>query len=148
MSDVYGNRDSLTSGQWPRSARQTGKSSSSGPEVATISTSSTPTERRPTCGSTASRAPGGLRAPDHRHSLQYFEVFTRTWADHYILFDQKRVDWPGLVEANRAKVQATPPGELFDILEGMIKPLDDAHTSQRRGAAAAVRGLRSAPTGW
>jgi hypothetical protein len=59
-----------------------------------------------------------------------FEVFTRTWADHYILFDQKHVDWPTLVEANRPKVSATTtPAELFDILEGMIKPLDDAHTS-------------------
>jgi hypothetical protein len=58
-----------------------------------------------------------------------FEVFTRTWSDHYILFDQKHVDWPGLVAANRAKVSATTtPAELFDIMEGMIKPLDDAHT--------------------
>lgn len=58
-----------------------------------------------------------------------YEVFTRTWSDHYILFDQKHVDWPGLVAANRAKVLATTtPAELFDIMEGMIKPLDDAHT--------------------
>jgi hypothetical protein len=59
-----------------------------------------------------------------------FEVFTRTWADHYILFDQKHLDWPALVSANRAKVSATTtPAELFDIMESMIKPLDDAHTS-------------------
>lgn len=74
-----------------------------------------------------------------------FEVFTRTWAEHYILFDQKHLDWPRLVEANRAKVQATTtPTELFDILEAMIKPLDDAHTSL--GAPALQRrfgGLRS-----
>jgi hypothetical protein len=74
-----------------------------------------------------------------------FEVFTRTWAEHYILFDQKHVDWPALVEANRARVSATTtPAELFDILEGMIKPLDDAHTSL--GAQALNRrfgGLRS-----
>jgi len=58
-----------------------------------------------------------------------FEVFSRTWAEHYILFDQKRTDWAQVVEANRPKVTAmTQPAELFDIMEGMIAPFDDAHT--------------------
>lgn len=58
-----------------------------------------------------------------------FEVFVRTWAEHYILFDQKQVNWQQLVEANRPKVTAaTTPAELFDIMDRMIAPLHDAHT--------------------
>lgn len=58
-----------------------------------------------------------------------FEVFARTWAEHYILFDQKQVNWQQLVEANRPKVTAaTTPAELFDLMERMIAPFNDAHT--------------------
>ena len=58
-----------------------------------------------------------------------FEVFTRTWAENYILFDQKKVDWPEVVRANQSKVRPeTTPAELYDILAGMIEPLHDRHT--------------------
>lgn len=58
-----------------------------------------------------------------------FEVFARTWAEQYISFDLKHVDWEKVVEANRAKVTANKsPAELFDILAGMIQPFGDAHT--------------------
>jgi hypothetical protein len=58
-----------------------------------------------------------------------FQVFARTWSEHYILFDQKHVDWDRIVAANRSKVTAsTTPEQLFDIFEGMIKPFNDAHT--------------------
>ena len=58
-----------------------------------------------------------------------FEVFARTWAEHYILFDQKQVNWQQLVDANRPKVTAaTTPAELFDVMEQMIAPFNDAHT--------------------
>lgn len=58
-----------------------------------------------------------------------FEVFARTWAEHYILFDQNKVNWQQLVEANRPKVTAaTTPAELFDVMERMIAPFNDAHT--------------------
>ena len=33
-----------------------------------------------------------------------FEVFARTWSEHYILFHQKRADWPAIVSAARAKI--------------------------------------------
>ena len=57
-----------------------------------------------------------------------FEVFTRTWAENYILFDQKKVDWAGVVQANQSKIRPeTTPTELFDILVGMIEPLRDRH---------------------
>ena len=64
-----------------------------------------------------------------------FEVFTRTWAEQYISFDLKHVDWEKVVAANRVKVMAaTRPGDLFDILAGMIQPFGDAHTFIRAPA--------------
>jgi C-terminal processing protease CtpA/Prc len=61
-----------------------------------------------------------------------FEVFARTFAEHYIAFDLKKTDWAKVVEANRSKVTArTTPTELFDVLEGMIAPLGDPHTYLR-----------------
>jgi len=58
-----------------------------------------------------------------------FEVFTRTWGENYILFDQKKVDWAEVVRANQSKVRPeTTPAELYDILVGMIEPLHDRHT--------------------
>ena len=52
-----------------------------------------------------------------------FEVFARTWAEQYISFDLKHVDWDKVVATNRAKVTATTsPAYLFDILAGMIEP--------------------------
>lgn len=59
-----------------------------------------------------------------------FEVFAQTWAEHYILFDEKRANWPDTVARARARVtQATKPGELFEIFQEMIAPFEDAHTT-------------------
>lgn len=59
-----------------------------------------------------------------------FEVFARTWAEQYISFGLKHVDWDKLIAENRPKVAAdTSPVALFAILAGMIQPLGDAHTS-------------------
>ena len=58
-----------------------------------------------------------------------FEVFTRTWAENYILFDQQKADWDATVATNRAKItDKTTPAELFDILAGMIEPFHNLHT--------------------
>ncbi|MFN8582001.1 MAG: S41 family peptidase [Gemmatimonadaceae bacterium] len=73
--------------------------------------------------------PSVCSTPTADTPLVNFDVFATTWADHYILFDQKHVDWAAVVASNRAKITAsTTPTELFDVLEGMIKPFDDAHT--------------------
>jgi hypothetical protein len=65
--------------------------------------------------------------PNTPHSN--FEVFTRTWAENYILFDQQKADWDAIVAANRAKItDQTTPAELFDILAGMIEPFHNLHT--------------------
>lgn len=58
-----------------------------------------------------------------------FEVFAQTWAEHYILFDQKHADWPAVVAKARAQVTpGTKPEQLFKILSAMIAPFEDAHT--------------------
>jgi hypothetical protein len=58
-----------------------------------------------------------------------FEVFTQTFAEHYISFRGRQVDWEKTVSINRARVTPqTTPAQLFDILDSMIKPLGDLHT--------------------
>ncbi len=58
-----------------------------------------------------------------------FEVFARTWSENYISFDLKKSDWAKVVETNRPKVTSKTTGsDLFDVLEGMIKPFNDTHT--------------------
>jgi hypothetical protein len=58
-----------------------------------------------------------------------FEVFATTWAEHYILFDEKRADWPAIVANARAQVTpTTTPEQLFESMQSMIAPFDDAHT--------------------
>ena len=63
-------------------------------------------------------------------ALDNFAVFARTWAEQYISFDLKHVDWDKVVAANRAKVTPdTSSVALFAILAGMIQPFGDAHPS-------------------
>ncbi len=57
-----------------------------------------------------------------------FEVFARTWSEHYISFDLKNTDWAKVVGTYRPKVTPkTTASELFDIFEGMIGPFNDTH---------------------
>jgi hypothetical protein len=75
------------------------------------------------------RLPAVCESPTPDTPMGNFEVFARTWAEHYISFDLKKTDWGKVVAANRSKVTATTtPAELLDIFEGMIKPFGDAHT--------------------
>lgn len=61
--------------------------------------------------------------------LDNFEVFAKTWAEQYISFDLKHVDWDKIVAESRPKVtRDTGPVALFAILAGMIQPFYDAHT--------------------
>src|SRR4051812_11402893 len=54
--------------------------------------------------------------PTANTPLENFEVFTRTWAEHYIAFDLKRTDWEKVVSQNRSKVTPqTTPTQLFEI---------------------------------
>jgi len=80
--------------------------------------------------------------------LSNFDVFAQTWTEHYPFFAEKKVDWPAVVAANRPRVSdATTPEQLFDILSGMIAPLEDAHSYI--GARAIKRnfgGVRKSPS--
>ncbi len=68
-------------------------------------------------------------APTPNPPADNFEVFARTWAEHYISFDLKNVDWAKVVETNRSLVTPkTTAAELFDIFERMIGPFNDTHT--------------------
>lgn len=58
-----------------------------------------------------------------------FEVFTQTWAEHYISFERQGVDWSAAVAEHRHRVNArTTPNELFSILRAMISRFADMHT--------------------
>ena len=77
----------------------------------------------------AAELPGACGKPVEDTPLRNFDIFAQTYAAHYILFGQKKVDWPAVVAAARAKVTPkTTRADLFVILQGMIEPLHDAHT--------------------
>jgi hypothetical protein len=72
----------------------------------------------------------GVRAPPTLNTpIGNFEVFARTFSEHYISFDLRDIDWDKFVTQARAKIgPQTSPGQLFDVLATMIKPLADIHT--------------------
>jgi hypothetical protein len=73
--------------------------------------------------------PGACTPPTANTPLNNFDVFTRTFAEQYISFDQRHVNWERMVAEQRGRVTArTTPAELFEILSSMIKPLTDIHT--------------------
>lgn len=67
--------------------------------------------------------------PTANTPVDNFEVFTRTFAEHYIAFGLRHLHWDKLVAANRRNVTSqTTPAQLYEVLESMIKPLGDLHT--------------------
>lgn len=73
--------------------------------------------------------PRACTPPTANTRLNNFDVFTRTFAEQYISFDLRHVNWQRTVVEQRGRVTArTTPAELFDILSSMIKPLTDIHT--------------------
>ena len=75
------------------------------------------------------RKPPTCDKPTPDTPMSNFDVFVETWAEQYGFFAEKKVDWKAVVAANRPRVtSATTPEQLFDILSGMISPLQDAHS--------------------
>ena len=73
--------------------------------------------------------PAVCAQPTANTPLNNFDVFTRTFAEQYISFDLRRVDWRTMAEEQRAKITAnTTPAQLFDVLSNMLRPLTDIHT--------------------
>ncbi|MET7380998.1 S41 family peptidase [Streptomyces sp. NPDC005526] len=70
----------------------------------------------------------GRRPPTDPRAV--FDTFWQTYAENYPSFAAKGIDWAAVRDHYRPAVTAdTTDAELFDILEGMIEPLHDAHTA-------------------
>jgi len=77
-----------------------------------------------------SRMPAVCDHPTPNTPPDNFEVFAKTFAEHYISFDLKGVDWNKVVAENRPKVATdTSPVMLFAVLAGMVQPFGDEHIS-------------------
>jgi len=75
------------------------------------------------------KLPAACDQPTANTPFNNFEVFTRTFAEHYVSFDLKHTDWSKVAADYRSKITLqTTPTQLFGILEAMIKPLGDLHT--------------------
>ena len=58
-----------------------------------------------------------------------FEVFARSFAEHYISLDLKHVDWDAITESARSTITpTTSPKKLFEIMKDLIGPFADGHT--------------------
>jgi hypothetical protein len=58
-----------------------------------------------------------------------FEVFARTFAEHYIRLDLQHADWSAVTErASRDITPATSPAQLFEIMKGLLEPFGDEHS--------------------
>ncbi|QOY89403.1 S41 family peptidase [Paludibaculum fermentans] len=73
--------------------------------------------------------PAVCSPPTANTPLGNFDVFTRTFAEHYVAFALRGVDWERNVAEQRGRIgTATTPAQLFEILSGLIRPLADIHT--------------------
>ena len=90
------------------------------------------------------RRPATCDRPASDTPLSNFDVFARTWAEHYPFFAEHKVDWAAAVAAARARVsEATTPQDLFGVLAGLIAPLQDAHSGiGARSIGRTYRGVR------
>ncbi len=69
----------------------------------------------------------GAEVPEGPQSV--LDVFWQTFAEHYPFFEMKGIDWEAAGAAARASlIDETTPEELFEVLKGMIEPLEDSHT--------------------
>jgi CubicO group peptidase (beta-lactamase class C family) len=62
--------------------------------------------------------------------LTAFDVFAKTFAEHYPFFANRNVDWSSVTQTHRARVSSsTTDAQLANIFADMIEPLGDAHTN-------------------
>ncbi len=76
-----------------------------------------------------------------------FDVFWTNFKEHYPLFELKGIDWESVGAEVRSQItDATTDDALFDLLVGMISPLEDAHTGMSsESPERQFMGLRSDP---
>lgn len=73
--------------------------------------------------------PAACSPPTANTPLGNFDVFVQTFAEHYIAFKLRGVDWARMVSEQRGRIgPGTTPVELFGILSELIRPLADIHT--------------------
>ncbi len=76
-----------------------------------------------------STLPDVCSPPTANTPLGNFDVFARTFAEQFISFDLRNVDWSRVVAQQRGRITPhTKPQELFEVLKQMIEPLRDIHT--------------------
>ena len=64
-----------------------------------------------------------------------FDLFWRTYLEHYPFFSLRGVDWAEVHRKYRPRItDRTSPEELFGIFREMIAPLHDAHTFLQAGS--------------
>ena len=65
-----------------------------------------------------------------------FDVFWQTFAEHYALFDTRKVNWDRTYRQYRQAVSAkTDPEALFSIMAAMLRPLRDGHVRLHAGGS-------------
>ena len=75
------------------------------------------------------KLPSACDRPTANTPVDNFDIFARTFAEQYISFERRHIDWGRIVAEYRPKVNSfTTPQQLFDIFEAMIRPLGDLHT--------------------
>jgi len=81
------------------------------------------------------RMPGGaigVDSPGARDPVFNFEVFWRTFAERYALFELRGVDWERTYRDHRPSVCAdTSAADLFAVFVSMLRPLRDGHVELR-----------------
>ncbi|MDQ2710972.1 MAG: S41 family peptidase [Acidobacteriota bacterium] len=76
-----------------------------------------------------SALPDVCTPPTANTPLGNFDVFAQTFAEHYISFDLRHIDWDRIVTQQRKRITPrTTPTQLFEILKAMLEPLTDIHT--------------------
>jgi carboxyl-terminal processing protease len=68
-------------------------------------------------------------------------VFAQTFAELYPFFEQRGVDWAAATQAARAKTD----DDLFEVLAGMVRPLNDGHVTIAAGERSLDPETVSAP---
>ena len=65
---------------------------------------------------------------DPKDRLYNFDVFCKTFSEHYPFFALKGVQWEEQVQAQRARLkESCSEEELFDAMVTLIEPLEDSH---------------------
>lgn len=86
-----------------------------------------------------SERPAACRTAPSNTPEANFDIFVRTYAEHYPFFRQRGVDWDALARAARPRIGTTPE-QMFEALRTLIEPLHDGHTQlyyPQRGLAYA-----------